>query len=241
MTLTITPKKTVAAALFVAPLALVACGSDEEDVVSGMATETNLVTVSADTPAPSTEKKDDKDKETSEEKKPEENEPQGAAQNQSPQAQGVPNEGAAGVVNPFEDGTVPVAEVEPIQGQAGNEADIKGMTETMHNIYNPKDVVSWSRVILDNSCKQVVDQTKQELASRGTSIEQTEREVQQAMDAYRAAGRPLPPVPQTAVSLNDVRVNGDIASASVTVSTNGQSDTAVQRFKREGDHWKVCN
>lgn len=238
MTLTIAPKKTVAAAILIAPLSLAACGSNEDENVAGrMATETNVVTVDpqADKQAEDQENKDDKDKE----KKDAESKPN---PEDDPQAQGVPNEGAAEVVNPFEDGTLPTVEVQPIEGgQAASEADIKGMTDTMNKIYNPKDLVSWSRVIMDNSCKKVVDQTNQELASRGTSLEQTEREMQQAVDAANAAGRSLPPVPKTNAQLSDARVNGDTASATVTVTSDGQTESGVQRFQREGNQWKVCN
>ena len=244
MTLTIAPKKTVAAAILIAPLALAACGSNEdENVAEGMATETNVVTVDpeAEKPADDKEKKDDdkdKDKDKDEESKPED----APKPENDPAAQGVPNEGAAGVVNPFEDGTLPTVEAKPVEGgQQASESDVKGMTDTMNKIYNPKDLVSWSRVIMENSCQKVVDQTNQELAGRGTSLEQTEREMQQAVDAARAAGRPLPPVPQTQAELSDVRVDGDSASATVTVNTNGQTESGVQRFQREGDQWKVCN
>lgn len=239
MTLTITPKKTVAAAVLVAPLALAACGSNEdEDVVSEMATETNMVTVSPDADKAADEKKDDKDQEKKDEEKKAENQ----ADPSDPQAQGAPNDGAAGVVNPFEDSPIPTVEAKPVEGgQAASDADIKAMSDTMNRIYNPGDLVSWSRVIMDNSCKKVVDQTNQELASRGTSLEQTEKEMQQAIDAAKAAGRPLPPVPQTEAQLSDVRVKGDTASATVTVNTNGQTESGVQRFQREGGQWKVCN
>ena len=148
MTLTIAPKKTVAAAILIAPLALAACGSNEdENVAGGMATETNVVTVDpqADKQAEDQENKDDKGKEKKD---------AGSKTNpeDDPQAQGVPNEGAAEVVNPFEDGTLPTVEVQPVEGgQAASEADIKGMTDTMNKIYNPKDLVSWSRVIMDLS------------------------------------------------------------------------------------------
>lgn len=242
MTLSIAPKKTVAAAILIAPLALAACGSNEdENVAEGMATETNVVTVDpeADKPAEDKDKKDDKDKDKKDEESKSEDK---SKPEDDPQAQGVPNEGAAEVVNPFEDGTLPTVEAQPVEGgQAGSEDDVKGMTDTMNKIYNPKDLVSWSRVIMDNSCKKVVDQTNQELASRGTSLEQTEREMQQAVDAAKAAGRPLPPVPKTNAQLSDVRVNGDTASATVTVNSDGQTESGVQRFQREGNQWKVCN
>lgn len=242
MTLTITPKKTVAAAVLVAPLALAACGSNEdENVVSGMATETNMVTVAPDAVDPA-DKKDEKDKDKDKEEKDGEPKPEDQANPDDPQAQGVPNDGAAGVVNPFEDGTLPSVEIKPVEGgKAGSDADLKQMTETMNRIYNPDNLVSWSRVIMDNSCKKVVDQTNQELASRGTSLEQTEREMQQAIDAAKAAGRPVPPVPKTDAKLSDVRVDGDTASATVAVTANGQTESGVQRFQREGGQWKVCN
>ena len=243
MTLTIAPKKAIAAVALVAPLTLAACGSNEEEnAASGLATETNVVTVAPDAGKASEEKKDDKEKDKKDEAAKKDQKSADQANPDDPQAQGVPNEGAAGVVNPFEDGTLPTAEVKPVEGgQAASEADIKAMTDTMNKIYNPKDLVSWSRVIMDNSCKKVVDQTNQKLASEGTSLDQTEREMQQAIDAAKAAGRPIPPVPQTQAQLSDVRVNGDTASANVTVNSNGQTESGVQRFQREGNQWKVCN
>lgn len=243
MTLTIAPKKAIAAVVLVAPLTLAACGSNEEEnAASGLATETNVVTVAPDAGKASEEKKDDKEKDKKDEAAKKDQKSADQANPDDPQAQGVPNEGAAGVVNPFEDGTLPTAEVKPVEGgQAASEADIKAMTDTMNKIYNPKDLVSWSRVIMDNSCKKVVDQTNQKLASEGTSLDQTEREMQQAIDAAKAAGRPIPPVPQTQAQLSDVRVNGDTASANVTVNSNGQTESGVQRFQREGNQWKVCN
>ena len=229
MTLTITTKKTVAATCLIAPLTLAACGSGEEEsnVSSEMATVTNVVT---EQPGEAEVKPED------------ENKPEDGDKPEDPAAQGQPNPDAAGVVNPFEDGTLPTADVKPVEGgQDASEADIKAMTETMNRIYNPKDLVSWSRVIMDNSCQKVVDQTNQELASRGTSLEQTEREMQQAVDAANAAGRPLPPIPSTQANLTDVKVNGDTASATVTVNTGGQNESGVQRFAKENGQWKVCN
>lgn len=223
----------LATAVLVAPLALAACGSgeDQTDVVSEVATETNQVTAGAEVdPLADEKKEDDKDK------------PEGEGENaDDPQAQGAPNPGA-GVVNPFEDGTLPTPDIQPIEnGQPASEADVRAMTDTMNRIYNPGDFVSWTRVIMDNSCKKVVDQTNQQLASQGTSLEKTEREMQLAVDAAKAQGRPIPPVPATQTSLSDVRVNGDTASANVTVNTNGQTESGVQRFARENGQWKVCN
>ena len=243
MTFTIAPKKTVAAAVLIAPLALAACGSnDDENAVSEMATETNMVTVEPDADKAAEDKKAEEDKDKDKEKKDADKPEDQPKPENDPQAQGAPNEGAAGVVNPFEDGTIPTVEAKPVEnGKEASPEDIKGMTDTMNKIYNPKDFVSWSRVIMDNSCKKVVDQTNQELASRGTSLEQTEREMQQAVDAAKAAGRPFPPVPQTSAELSDVRVDGDTASATVTVNSDGQVESGVQRFQREGNQWKVCN
>ena len=146
------------------------------------------------------------------------------------------------MANPFENGNLPTIEVKPVEGgHPASQEDINAMTETMNRIYNPADVVSWSRVIMNNSCKAVVDKTNQELAAQGTSLDQTEREMRQAVDAARLAGQPIPPVPDTSASLTDVRVNGDTASATVTVTTNGQAESGVQRFARENGQWKVCN
>lgn len=42
-------------------------------------------------------------------------------------------------------------------------------------------------------------------------------------------------------SVDNIVVNGDQASASVTTSHNGVSETGVQRFLREGDRWTFCD
>lgn len=229
MTLTTISKKSVAAACLVAPLTLAACGSgDETNVVSETATATNTITSAAQAGEESTAENTDAEKATEDPNNPE--------------ADAAAAGAAGGIVNPFEDGTIPTVEVKPIEGgKEASKADIDAMTETMNRIYNPKDLVSWSRTIMDNSCQKVVDQTTQELASRGTSLEQTEREMQQAVDAAKAAGRPVPPIPATSPTLSDVKIDGDVASATVTVTTNGQTDSGVQRFAREGGQWKVCN
>ena len=176
----------------------------------------------------------------SEDAKEEEKKSEDDKKAEDPAAQGIPNPNA-GVVNPFEEGALPTVEIKPIEGDQAGEADVRAMTETMNRIYNPADIVSWSRVIMDNSCQKVVDQTDQELAARGTNLDQTEAQMRQALNAQRAAGQPVPPVPKTQTSLDDVRVNGDTASATVTVNTNGRTESGVQRFARENGQWKVCN
>lgn len=42
-------------------------------------------------------------------------------------------------------------------------------------------------------------------------------------------------------SVDNIVVNGDQASASVTTSHNGVSETDVQRYLREGDRWTFCD
>lgn len=241
MTLISTSRKSILAVCLAAPLTLTACGSGEDDgaVVSELATETNVITEAAPEGEPGEGDDKDKDKDKDKDGNPDEGDPNNP---DDPAAAGAPEPGAGGVVNPFEDGNLPVVEVQPIEGgKAASQEDIAAMTKTMNNIYNPPGLVEWSRTIMNNSCKRVVDQTNAELQRKGTSLEKTEGEMRQAVAAAERAGQPVPPIPPSQAKLTDVKVDGNVASATVTVTTQGQSETGVQRFARENGQWKVCN
>lgn len=58
---------------------------------------------------------------------------------------------------------------------------------------------------------------------------------------------PLSEVPQyteaqaTLQSVDNVAVDGNQASADITVVSGGQADTSTMRFLQEGDRWTFCS
>ena len=67
-----------------------------------------------------------------------------------------------------------------------------------------------------------------------------------APDLNEVPDLPLESIPDyqkakpTVDSVEDVRVNGESASASVTHTSNGKTETGVMRFQRENGAWKMC-
>lgn len=68
-----------------------------------------------------------------------------------------------------------------------------------------------------------------------------------AMNIDQIPDVPLADFPQyaharpTIDSVTDVQVNGDSASATVTSTADGQTNSAVQRFARENGRWTFCD
>ena len=83
--------------------------------------------------------------------------------------------------------------------------------------------------------------TNEQLAAKGLTLEQAEQQFKVYEEAARAQGQPLPEPPRAQVTLSDVRVDGNKASATAKVTSKGQTETTVQRFQRENGKWKVCN
>lgn len=220
-------------------LPLAACGSDKETTSSGLSTaaEAPEATESVDGAANKSEEnsgdkeKADKEKNT-DGKKEQKSEKNDGESGESGDAGEVPT-----IANPFADGQYEQVTHEPIAGgQEASQADIDEMTKVVEAVSNPESLASWTRVILDNSCKAVTDPAMEELERQGMTLES----VEEAARMQEEAGMGIE-LPRSEISLADVRVDGDRASASVTARNDSGEDTQTQLFQREDGRWKLCN
>lgn len=239
--------KTVAACAtaFALVLPLAACGSSEDAASGGLSTAAeapgqadsasqvdadNDGTPDAEDADTGADKADDAKKpagnKSGDDKKPSGNNAQGG------QAQGE----APTIANPFENG-MPENTNQPIEGgQEGSAEDRKQMEETARAVLNPPSFAGWTRTILENSCSAVVDPMMDELNRQGLTLEQ----VEEAGRLAEAQGQGLD-VPRSEVSISDVRVDGNRASASLTVRSDGNEQTETMIYEKEDGRWKLCN
>lgn len=241
MRLSNTPMRTAAAALSVCAMALTvsACGSEEETQSGGLSTAatapggaTNPAEPAAQNGGEGSEADASKPADgsgaasTSKAKNKGDNpgEPQGG--NADPAA--IPS-----LVNPFAEGDLQVPTYEPISGgKEGSEADRRQMEETVRAITNPDSFATWTRTILDNSCAAVREPAMKQFESQGLTLDMVEQIMQQQGEGIE--------IPKTEVSLSDVRVDGNRASATVTSNTPSGPASQVQLFAKEDGRWKVC-
>lgn len=246
MRLSNTPLRTAAAALSVCAMALTvsACGADEETQSGGLST---AATAPGDAISPA-ESAPQSGGEGNEADAANPGGGSGAAStskakakgdNQNPTAaQGVQGGNAEPaavptLVNPFAEGELEVPTYEPISGGAeGSEADRRQMEETVRAITNPDSFAGWTRTILDNSCAAVREPAMQQFESQGLTLDMVEQIMRQQGEGIE--------VPRSEVSLSDVRVDGDRASATVTSNTPSGTTSQVQLFAKEDGRWKVC-
>ena len=105
---------------------------------------------------------------------------------------------------------------------------------------------------LDNTCRQALGDD--------ASIQQVEAQLQQMPDLAISDILAIPPeaagqdaqtqqlfaafqglTTATVDRVDNIMVDGNDASADVTVTTSGQTQTGPMRFLREDDRWKLCN
>ena len=230
---------TTAALALVLPLT--ACGSDDEGTSGGLSTaseapEASVANSSTEASAEKPEKSEKSGEKTSKssekEKKKEENKDD---KNKSNQAQGG-EEQPPTLVNPFENG-MPENTTEPLaNGKEGSEDDRREMEDTARAVLNPGSFADWTPTILENSCKAVTEPMLEELERQGMTLEQ----VQEASRLAEEQGQGIE-LPETEVSLADVRIDGDRASASLTARSEHGEETSTMIFQKEDGRWKLCN
>ena len=212
-------------------LSLTACGSgDEADAVASSTatvTSTQAAQSSGEDPvSPSASASGDSAK-------------PGAPAAPGQDAQGGDGQAAAGapLQNPFEDPNFTPPTQEPLQGGgAGTADDKKQMEETMHLALNPPSAEKWTRVLMENSCRKVTQPVQEEMNRNGYTLEQ----IEQAAHLQAEAGQGMA-LPKSTVSLSDVRVDGNRASATASVSNENGTQEQTQIFEREDGRWKLCN
>ena len=237
----------MAAAVLVLPLS--ACGSSDEGESGGLSTAAEAAPADTDVDATASEKsdksekKDDKknkeDKDDAEKKDDKDDkEKDNKSSSKKPEQQGGGNEGedAPTLANPFENG-MPENTNQPIEGgEEGSDEDARQMEETGRAVLNPESFSGWTRTILDNSCKAVAEPMMEELERQGLTLEQ----VEEAGRVAEQQGQALE-IPQSEVSISDVRVDGNRASANLTAKNDNGEETHVMIFEKEDGRWKLCN
>lgn len=137
------------------------------------------------------------------------------------------------VSNPFGEGDIQAPTYQPIAGgKEGSEEDRRQIEEVSRAVTNPDSFAGWTRTILDNSCAAIRDPAMQQFESQGLTLDMVEEIMKnQSGDVD---------IPKTDVSVSDVRVDGDRASATVTTTNSGGTASQVQLYAREDGRWKVC-
>ncbi|AGF72847.1 hypothetical protein [Corynebacterium halotolerans] len=244
MSLSATAKKTFVALVLAAPLTLVACGSEAEEPAEDTATTTTAETSATTTEETTTEEATTEETSTEEapEEDPDENSERGREVDPAPQGAAADPQGetvtpdadpAAALDEAFSPSQLNYAQLAPVEsGGPANEADRAAIEGLLRGMYETTTVHNFLRYLPDNTCSAVLDA-------------QGDREAY-----YDFTGIPDMPLNQLPTYVNaqpridsvtDVRVDGDTASATVTASSGGETETATQRFQREGGTWKFCN
>ena len=240
---------TAAALALVAPLT--ACGSDDDDTSGGLSTATEATTSASAANASTEESADGADNDGADNDGADNTEKSTATETTTTRAAKDGKSEAAGtdggaqsgndgqpatLANPFENG-VPQNTNQPLpSGTAGSDEDRKQMEATARAVLNPGSLANWTPTILDNSCKAVSDQMMQELERQGLSLQQVEEASRlaeqqgQGLDMY-----------ETDVSISDVRIDGNRASASLTARSEKGEETSTMIFQKEDGRWKLCN
>lgn len=241
MTLPTTSLKNAAAGFtaLAVTFTLAACGSEGETTGGGLstaATAPGAATVAEGTTAPEAEASGSAAPGTSAAAtattKPKASAAPGDRDNQQG---GQPDVAVPTLINPLEQG-LEAPTFEPIEGgREGTEAERKEMEEVLRKVSNPDSFASWTRVILDNSCAAVREPALEEMERQGVTLEM----VEQLLAQQEAMGDSIT-LPETKVSLTDVRVDGNRASGTASTSNASGNASAVQLFEKEDGRWKVC-
>lgn len=219
-----TVKKTILALALTVPLTFVAaCGSGE----TVESTATGVPTASTVTSTRTTEETTTTETSTSEETETEtETEEPEVTEEPAPEEEPA----APPVSDPLLDELY--QEPEPVTGgQAAGDADRAEIEQLVRGIYEVDTFHQFLRYVPENTCNEL-------LAAQGGP---------QAMDLTGIPDQPLHQWDVYAASqpyiesVNDVRVEGDRASAVVTAVSAGQAETRTQRYLHEDGRWKFCN
>ena len=246
-------KKSLFAVAMVAPLALAACSSNDEDD-STKTTSSSSASSSSETSAKESAKKSE-DKDADKDKKEEKDKKKAA---EDPKEKGEEGGNAGANANPIENGDDPFAnaqDIKPIEGgheaSDGDKQAIEQLVRGQHEIDNVKDYFGYMPA---HACKAVregesgdfqqylnyVDSLpNQSFAEYANSMRQQSQgnaKINEFADQLEAI-----PTSTKLESINDVVVNGDDASATVSVSNSDGTDTSTVRFRREDGNWTFCN
>ena len=249
-------KKSLIAVALVAPLALAACGSDDNNDDSKKAAATTASKSSEDKSADKSQDKDaDKDKDKNKDK---DKDKDGENKDGAAGAEGQDGEGPDQMANPLNNGEDPFAgakDIKPIEGgQDANDADkqaIEQLVRGQHEIDNVKEHFNY---MPQHACQAVREGQAKEFSQYQQYVDSLPNEsFAEYANSMRQQGggngevekfaSQLESIPQSTKlqSVNDIVVNGDDASATVSVSNSEGNETSTVRFRRENGNWTFCN
>lgn len=222
-------KKTLIASAFITPLVLGACSSEAEETTE--AQNGAAAAVSDDSAAKqggtgSGAEIEDDAADT------EDDQPESAAAGSDAQGGTAEGENIDPAADPLDLEQLTFAELAPVEGgQPANEADQAEIESLITGMYETTTLHEILLYVPENACQTVIQEAGGEAA----------------FDLGGIPDMPLNAIPQYSNSnsqvdaVEDVQVNGDTASATVTATSDGQSLTEVQRFRHEDGAWKFCN
>ena len=254
-------KKSLIAVALVTPLALAACGSDDNDD-SKKAAATTASKSSEDKSADKSEDKDadksedkDKDKEKEKDQNKDGEKKDAAAGSEGEDGAG---EGPDQLANPLNNGEDPFAgakDIKPIEGgQNANDADKQAIEQLVRGQHEIDNVKEYFNYMPQHACQAVRDEQSQEFGQYQQYVDSLPNQsFAEYANTMRQQGggnaevekfaSQLESIPQSTKlqSVNDVVVNGDDASATVSVSNSEGTETSTVRFRRENGNWTFCN
>ena len=249
-------KKSLLAVALVAPLALAACGSDDNDD-SKEAAATTASKSSEDKSADKSQDKDvDKDKNKEQNKDGEAKD--AAANDEGQEGEDGAGEGPDQMANPLNNGEDPFAgaeDIKPIEGgQNANDADKQAIEQLVRGQHEIDNVKEYFNYMPQHACQAVRDEQSQEFSQYQQYVDSlpnqsfgeyanTMRQQGGGNAEIEKFASQLESIPQSTKlqSVNDVVVNGDDASATVSVSNSEGTETSTVRFRRENGNWTFCN
>ena len=249
-------KKSLIAVALVAPLALAACGSDDNNDDSKKAAATTASKSSEDKSADKSQDKDaDKDKDKNKDK---DKDKDGENKDGAAGAEGQDGEGPDQMANPLNNGEDPFAgakDIKPIEGgQDANDADKQAIEQLVRGQHEIDNVKEYFNYMPQHACQAVREGQAKEFGQYQQYVDslpnQSFAEYANTMrqqgggngDVEKFASQ-LESIPQSTKlqSVNDIVVNGDDASATVSVSNSEGNETSTVRFRRENGNWTFCN
>lgn len=249
-------KKSLIAVALVAPLALAACGSDDNNDDSKKAAATTASKSSEDKSADKSQDKDaDKDKDKNKDK---DKDKDGENKDGAAGAEGQDGEGPDQMANPLNNGEDPFAgakDIKPIEGgQDANDADKQAIEQLVRGQHEIDNVKEYFNYMPQHACQAVREGQAKEFSQYQQYVDSlpnqsfaeyanTMRQQGGGNGEVEKFASQLESIPQSTKlqSVNDIVVNGDDASATVSVSNSEGNETSTVRFRRENGNWTFCN
>lgn len=249
-------RKSLIAVALVAPLALAACGSDDNNDDSKKAAATTASKSSEDKSADKSQDKDaDKDKDKNKDK---DKDKDGENKDGAAGAEGQDGEGPDQMANPLNNGEDPFAgakDIKPIEGgQDANDADKQAIEQLVRGQHEIDNVKEYFNYMPQHACQAVREGQSKEFGQYQQYVDSlpnqsfaeyanTMRQQGGGNGEVEKFASQLESIPQSTKlqSVNDIVVNGDDASATVSVSNSEGNETSTVRFRRENGNWTFCN